>query len=93
MIVDKQLVIANRKKADIVSELRRLNFRPFPKISQAKKRGEKEPVLDDLEDREALRQEEEETGTSTDFDYLLGMAIWSLTREKVQNLEFTPAVS
>ena len=30
--------------------------------------------------------EEAATGTSSDYDYLLGMAIWSLTREKIEKL-------
>ena len=78
MIVDRQLVVSNRKKADIVADLRRHEFRPFPKVSKAKASGENEPAEDDEDDAEV-----ESTGTSTDYDYLLGMAIWSLTKEKV----------
>ena len=75
MIVDKQLVVSNRKKADIVSDLRKHKFRPFPK-GKDKASGETEPAAEE--------EEEEESGESdTDYDYLLGMAIWSLTKEKV----------
>lgn len=77
MIVDKELIVANRKKRDIVAQLRKLEFRPFPKISKAKAAGENEEVLDPDAD------EPEEVGTDADYDYLLGMAIWSLTEEKV----------
>jgi DNA topoisomerase II len=73
MIVDKQLSVSNRKKTDIVVELRNKEFRPFPKISKAKASGETEEVVED----------EEEQGSDSDYDYLLGMAIWSLTKEKV----------
>lgn len=73
MIVDKQLTVSNRKKADIVIELRKKEFRPFPKISKAKAVGEEEVAV----------EEEEEQGADSDYDYLLGMAIWSLTKEKV----------
>jgi len=73
MIVDKQLSVSNRKKADIVAELRKKEFRPFPKVSKAKESGEIEDVID----------EEEDQGSDADYDYLLGMAIWSLTKEKV----------
>ena len=73
MIVDKQLSISNRKKADIVVELRKKEFRPFPKVSKAKASGETEEAVED----------EEEQGSDSDFDYLLGMPIWSLTKEKV----------
>lgn len=72
MIVDKQLSVSNRKKADIVIELRKKEFRPFPKVSKAKASGETEEA-----------EEEEEQGADSDYDYLLGMAIWSLTKEKV----------
>ncbi|KAG9050359.1 DNA topoisomerase 2 [Tulasnella sp. UAMH 9824] len=79
MIIDKKLVVAKRKKADLVNELRKLEFRAFPRVSKAKAAGEDEPAEDDDE-------EEASTGTSSDFDYLLGMAIWSLTEEKVAKL-------
>ena len=72
MIVNKDLVVSIRKKIDIVADLRRHKFRPFSKTS-AKTSGEREPV----------EEEDEEEGTQTDFDYLLGMPIWSLTKEKV----------
>lgn len=79
MIVKKELTVANRKKADIIAELRKKGFRPFPKVAKAKAAGEVEDVVE--------ADEEEETGAATDFDYLLGMAIWSLTQEKVSTSE------
>ena len=82
MIASKQLQISNKRKAELVAELRSLEFRPFPKISKARKAGEKEPVLKELEEREALGEEEAATGASSDYDYLLGMLISSLTKER-----------
>lgn len=78
MIIDKQLSVSNRKKADIIADLRKLEFRPFPKVRKAKAAGETEEVVN--QDEEA--DDDASTG-STDYDYLLGMAIWSLTKEKV----------
>jgi len=72
MIIKKELIVNNKKKKDLVTELRELKFRPFPK-------GAKRP---ESESEDAL-EEEEEQGTDGDYDYLLGMAIWSLTAEKV----------
>ena len=72
MIVNKELVISNRKKVDIIADLRKHKFRPFSKAS-TNTGGEIEPAEED----------NEEEGTQTDFDYLLGMAISSLTKEKV----------
>ena len=80
MITKKELVVSGRKKVDIVSELRKKNFRPFPKVKKAKAAGETE---DALEDEDA---DEQETGSTTDYDYLLGMPIYSLTHEKIQKL-------
>ena len=76
MIIDKELVVSNRKKADIVAELRKLKFRPFAKVLSAKV-GENEEQED---------EGEEEHGNDSDYDYLLGMAIWSLTKEKVNEM-------
>ncbi|WWD03111.1 hypothetical protein V865_001158 [Kwoniella europaea PYCC6329] len=75
MIISKELNVNNKKKAVIVDELRALKFRPFPKKVQAKDAGETEAALD-----------EEDEGMASDYDYLLGMAIWSLTVEKVNKL-------
>lgn len=81
MIIEKELVVSNRKKADIMAELRKLKFRPFPKVSKAKAAGEKEDVVNPDEDEEGAA---EDVPGSTDYDYLLGMPIWSLTKEKVR---------
>lgn len=80
MIVNKELVVSNRKKADIVEELRQKKFRPFPKVAKAKAAGETEDAEEGANDE---ADEATTGGTSTDYDYLLGMAIWSLTKEKV----------
>ena len=87
MIVNKELVVSNRKKADIVAELRKLDFRPFSKVSKAKKAGETEELVE-IDDEE---NEDEDEGKDTDYDYLLGMAIWSLTKEKVSVAVMTRA--
>ncbi|KAJ6573911.1 DNA topoisomerase II [Mycena vulgaris] len=75
MIVDKELVISNRKKVDIIVDLKKHKFRPFPKISKARENGEEEEAL-----------EEADQSNGGDFDYLLGMAISSLTKEKIERL-------
>lgn len=74
LIVNKELVVSNRKKSVIVAELRDKKFRPFPKVAKAKAAGETEAVVE---------EDEEAAGADNDYDYLLGMAIWSLTKEKV----------
>ena len=72
MIVKKELVVSNRKKVDIVEDLRKHKFRPFSKTSANTSR-----------ETEFAEEDNEEEGTQTDFDYLLGMPISNLTKEKV----------
>lgn len=69
-------MVSNRKKAEIVADLRKHDFRPFPKVAGAKASGETEPT-------EEAEDEDDGNESQADFDYLLGMAIWSLTKEKV----------
>ncbi|KXN89810.1 DNA topoisomerase 2 [Leucoagaricus sp. SymC.cos] len=78
MIVDKRLIVSGRRKADIVADLRKHEFKPFPKAAKTKS-AEQEENPDDAD-------QEEEAGADSDFDYLLGMAIWSLTKEKIDKL-------
>lgn len=87
MIVDKELVVSNRKKADIVAELRRKDFKPFPKVAQAKEAGETADVVEEEPEAPTVNSE-----SNSDFDYLLGMAIWNLTKEKVRMLVHSRAI-
>jgi DNA topoisomerase-2 len=80
MIIDGKLVVSKKKKSVLVAELHKLNFTPIPKLSDAKKQGEMEDVVE--EDEEG----EDAAPGANDFDYLLGMAIWSLTLERVEKL-------
>ncbi|KAH0559944.1 DNA topoisomerase 2 [Trichoglossum hirsutum] len=81
MIIDGTLVVAKKKKTDLVAELKQKHFKPFPKVKQAVKGDELEPLAEKEEDT----SDEMETEASA-YDYLLGMAIWSLTKERVEKL-------
>ena len=82
MIVDKQLHVSNRKKADIVADLRKHEFRAFPKNQSSKA-----VAGETAEDEDEGEEEDNKNGESmADFDYLLGMPIWSLTKEKIAKL-------
>ncbi|MCO5599921.1 hypothetical protein L7F22_054028 [Adiantum nelumboides] len=76
MIINKELQINNRKRKELVNELRAKDFRPFPRQIKPK-------VAADVD---ADEEEEEDIGTDSDYDYLLSMAIWNLTKEKVDKL-------
>lgn len=76
MIIKKELIVSGRKKVDVIADLRRKDFKPIPKVIKVKAPA-------DLEDAPEEEEEEDIGGTNTDYDYLLGMAIWNLTQEKV----------
>ncbi|KAK4703211.1 DNA topoisomerase II, partial [Phenoliferia sp. Uapishka_3] len=76
MIITRELIVNNRKRSDIVVELRKREFRPIPKVRKAH-------VAADPDDNE---DEDEVVGSDSDYDYLLSMAIYSLTAEKVAKL-------
>lgn len=74
MFIDGELKISGRKTSVIVEDLVKLKFRPFKTAKAARVAGEDEAALED----------EDETANASDYDYLLGMAIRSLTRERVR---------
>jgi DNA topoisomerase II len=82
MIIDGKLVVSKKKKAVLIAELQKLNFMPIPKVTSAKKVDEDENVFED----ENTEDEATEAG-SADYDYLLGMPIWSLTQERIERIE------
>jgi len=76
MIIEKKLVVSGRRKVDIVADLRELNFMIIPKV-----------VKDKNPERDEPDEDEQEAGElDSDYDYLLGMAIWNLTRERIDKL-------
>lgn len=69
MIIDGKLSISKKKKAVLIAELKKLNFKPFPKVEDATKDGEIEPVVEGDEESDA-----EGDISSTAYDYLLGVS-------------------
>ena len=76
-VVDNEIIVNNRKRADLFLELRQKNFDLFPK---KKKRAEPAAVgaLEEEENEESPEAEGAEAS-----DYLLSMSIGTLTREKI----------
>lgn len=69
MIIDGKLVVAKRRKTDLVAELKQKGFKGIPKVKDAIKEGELEPIADNDEEIEA----DIETGANA-YDYLLGVS-------------------
>lgn len=70
MIIDGKLVVSKKKKSELVRELQQKGFTPFPKVKDAAKAGESEPVVDHEDD--AAGEGDDATDASA-YDYLLGV--------------------
>jgi DNA topoisomerase-2 len=67
-IIDGKLVVAKKKKADLVVELKHKNYTPYPKVADATKDGEVEPSMED-------ESGDKEVDTAANaYDYLLGVS-------------------
>ncbi|KAL8496050.1 hypothetical protein ACS0TY_019960 [Phlomoides rotata] len=85
-VVEGSIIVSNRKKADLCIELKEKGFTPFP----AKKNASDVNIAgatDDTEETEDSTEVKIGKGvSSTDYDYLLSLAIGTLTIEKLQEL-------
>lgn len=75
MIIDRELNISKKKKAVLIAELRKLNFKPFAKIEDATKDGEIAPVVED----DVENEDDDTVLGSSSYDYLLGVRIFFTT--------------
>ncbi|KNE86620.1 DNA gyrase/topoisomerase IV, A subunit, partial [Puccinia striiformis f. sp. tritici PST-78] len=70
MIIEKKLIVSNRKKAEIVAELRKLEFRPFPVKPKPKTAGDPDQVDEEGNEEEDNDVKGSAGGAAGDFDYL-----------------------
>ena len=68
MIIDGKLIVSKKKKAVLMAELKKLDFKPFPKKADASKAGETENTVENDDD-----ENEESAAGAADYDYLLGV--------------------
>ncbi|KAG7578464.1 C-terminal associated domain of TOPRIM [Arabidopsis thaliana x Arabidopsis arenosa] len=89
-VLSGEIIVNNRKKADIVEDLRQRGFTPFPKKAESVEAAIAGAVDDAAEEPEEILVDPESSSTSyipgSEYDYLLAMAIGSLTIEKVEEL-------
>ncbi|KAI6716591.1 hypothetical protein JHW43_000850 [Diplocarpon mali] len=81
-IIENKLTVNKKKKLVLVGELRKREYDAFPKNKDAKEAGETDDVVENEEEASV----DEDVG-ARDFDYLLGLPIWSLTQERVDKLK------
>ncbi|KAL0429245.1 UNVERIFIED_CONTAM: DNA topoisomerase 2 [Sesamum radiatum] len=77
-VVEGSIIVSNRRRADLFLELKEKGFTPFPK----KKTSAEVAIAGSLDEAE----ETEENTSASDYDYLLSLAIGTLTAEKIQEL-------
>ncbi|KAL5137472.1 DNA topoisomerase 2 [Glycine soja] len=86
-VVNGEIIVSNRKKADLLIELQHKGFTPMPRKGKSA-----EPQVaganEDQEDDNTREQETEsvEVAKGGDYEYLLSMSIGTLTLEAVQKL-------
>lgn len=86
MFIKGELKVSNRELGEIVRDLRRFKFRPFPKVQKAHVAADPDASMvispeDDLEETD----DESAAGDLHDYDYLLDMPIYSLTAARVRD--------
>ena len=77
-VIKGEVIVSNRKKQELMQELRAKGFKAFVE----KKNGDKEDETVSTDGSDA----DEEVPLDKGYDYLLSMKIWSLTMERVQEL-------
>ena len=80
-----KLKISGREHADIVHDLRKLQFKPFPKKAKAVVAADPDASIIDPADLEET-DDATAAGSLSDYDYLLEMSISSLTAAKAKKL-------
>eukprot|EP01018_Ginkgo_biloba_P024990 Gb_12824 [translate_table: standard] len=84
-VVEGEIIVNNRKRAELLLELKNKGFTPFPKKTKTVEAA----IAGALPDVEESPEENTETAKGVragDYEYLLSMAIGTLTLEKVQQL-------
>jgi len=82
-VIKDEIKIRNVKKAVIIQQLREQKYDPMPKKT-TKKAAEDE---DEEDEEEEDQEKENEDVSASDYDYLLSMPLWNLTKEKVDALK------
>mmetsp|Transcript_21318 Transcript_21318/g.45361 ORF Transcript_21318/g.45361 Transcript_21318/m.45361 type:complete len:1306 (+) Transcript_21318:68-3985(+) len=82
LVIEEKLKVKNRKKDTLIEDLRKNNFRTLSEITEGD--DIEVPGGGDPEGGEDAGKKEKKKGG---WEYLLGMPLWSLTNERVLDLE------
>ena len=92
-VINEEVVLKRAKRKDLINTLYKKKFTPYSKFGNPNE-NIKEKILiveskDDNEESKENKSEKEDEGMAVpakEYDYLLRMALWSLTYEKVEEL-------
>ncbi|KAI4333104.1 hypothetical protein L6164_017951 [Bauhinia variegata] len=92
-VVNGEIIVSNRKKADLFMELQRKGFTPMPRKARSEEPQVAGETDDNSEEQENDNTREQETSSTSaggarigDYEYLLSMPIGTLTIESVEKL-------
>nr|DAD29697.1 TPA_asm: hypothetical protein HUJ06_031165 [Nelumbo nucifera] len=85
-VVKGEIIVSNRKRVDLFLELQQKGFTPFPKKTKALEAAVAGANEDGEENEENSEVVSSRGVRASDYEYLLSMAIGTLTLEKVQEL-------
>merc|ERR1719502_64530 len=86
MVVKGELEIRKKKKDDLLKELLKKGFKPMSELNAIMEGHGDIPDDDDKKSGEKASKDDA-SAEKTDYDYLLGMNLWSLTFEKVEEIK------
>lgn len=88
-VVSGEIIVNNRKKSELVQELGQKGFTPFPKKAkpvEAAVAGATDSAEEESEETSGVPGSRSTFISGSEYDYLLSLAIATLTLEKVQEL-------
>jgi DNA topoisomerase-2 len=88
-VVHGEIIVSNRKKAELLKELKHKGFTPMPrkgKSSEPQVAGANDDNSEDGEQETGSQPVRVEEATWGDYEYLLSLSIGTLTLESVQKL-------
>ena len=80
-VCEGDLIVSNRKRKDILADLKGRGYELFPKDTKEKSTEDNEDSSDEL-----IPESTSDSELAKGYEYLLGMKIWSLTFEKAEQL-------
>jgi DNA topoisomerase-2 len=89
-VINEEIIIRKAKKKDLILILYREKFTPMSKLNDMQKKVTKDEEVEiEIKNNEDETEDGDENTVvpAKEYDYLLGLPLWSLTYERVQDLQ------